>query len=84
MLTAYTDRIAPLLDPALRLMWTGPGVAPASINASDLTAINKKYGRKVYLWWNYPVNDVLADPLNMARDWTKSWRRLFPALSPTP
>ena len=66
MLTAYTDRIAPLLDPALRLMWTGPGVAPASINASDLTAINKKYGRKVYLWWNYPVNDVLADHLNMA------------------
>ena len=44
----------------------GGGVAPASINASDLTTINKKYGRKVYLWWNYPVNDVLADHLNMA------------------
>ncbi len=26
MLTAYTDRIAPLLDPALRLMWTGPAL----------------------------------------------------------
>lgn len=66
MLTSYTDRIAPLLDPALRLMWTGPGVVPASISESDLAAINRKYGRKVYIWWNYPVNDVLVDHLYLA------------------
>lgn len=66
MLTAYTDQIAPLLNPDLRLMWTGPGVVPASIRVSDLQKINAKYGRKVYLWWNYPVNDVLVDHLYMA------------------
>lgn len=66
MLTSYTDRIAPLLDPALRLMWTGSGVVPASISESDLADINRKYGRKVYIWWNYPVNDVLVDHLYLA------------------
>ena len=66
MLGKYTDEIAPLLDPAIKLMWTGPGVVPDSITSSSLQNINNKLGRKVFIWLNYPVNDTMGDNLFMA------------------
>ncbi len=64
-LTAYTDRIAPLLHEDINLMWTGPGVVPDKITNASLRNIVKKYGRNVLIWWNYPVNDVLVNNLYM-------------------
>ncbi len=64
-LTSYTDKIAPLIDKNIELMWTGPGVVPASITNQSLLNIIRKYGRNVFIWWNYPVNDVLVNNLYM-------------------
>lgn len=61
--SAYTDAFAKALDPDIAVMWTGPGVVPASITAADLERINAIYQRKMYIWWNYPVNDTMRDRL---------------------
>ncbi|MBQ9780579.1 MAG: beta-N-acetylglucosaminidase domain-containing protein [Clostridia bacterium] len=64
-LTSYTDKIAPLIDKDIELMWTGPGVVPAAITNASLRSIIRKYDRNVFIWWNYPVNDVLVNNLYM-------------------
>ena len=64
-LTSYTDKIAPLIHKDVELMWTGPGVVPATITNKQLSKIVKKYDRNVFIWWNYPVNDVLINNLYM-------------------
>ena len=64
-LTNYTTEIAPLIHKDVVLMWTGPGVIPESITNRSLQHIIKTYGRKVLIWWNYPVNDTLANHLFM-------------------
>ncbi len=64
-LTDYTNKIAPLIHKDVVLMWTGPGVIPESITNKSLQHIIKTYGRKVLIWWNYPVNDTLANNLFM-------------------
>ena len=64
-LTSYTDKIAPLIDKDIQLMWTGPGVVPAAITNNSLRSIIRKYARNVFIWWNYPVNDVLVNNLYM-------------------
>ena len=65
MLTDYTDTLAPLIHEDIELMWTGPNVSPEKINKNHLRAINRKYGREVFIWWNYPVNDILVNNLYM-------------------
>lgn len=64
-LTSYTDKIAPLIDEDIELMWTGPGVVPPEITKASLRSIVRKYDRNVFIWWNYPVNDVLVNNLYM-------------------
>ena len=64
-LTEYTDIIAPLIHKDIELMWTGPGVSPEKIAKTHLRTINRTYGREVFIWWNYPVNDVLVNNLYM-------------------
>ena len=65
MLTGYTNVLAPLLDPDIMVMWTGNYVLPQSISAADLKDIDGKFGRNVFIWWNYPVNDTMANQLFM-------------------
>ena len=64
-LTEYTDTIGPLIHEDVELMWTGPGVSPEKIAKPHLNKIIRKYGREVFIWWNYPVNDVLVNNLYM-------------------
>lgn len=64
-LTDYTNQIAPLIHKDIELMWTGPGVIPESITNKSLQHILRTYGRNVLIWWNYPVNDTLANHLFM-------------------
>ena len=64
-LTDYTNQIAPLIHEDVVLMWTGPGVIPESITNKSLQHIIKTYNRNVLIWWNYPVNDTLANHLFM-------------------
>lgn len=65
MLTSYTNKIAPLIHEDIELMWTGPGVVTPSITNQSLKAITRKFDRKMFIWWNYPVNDVLVNNLYM-------------------
>ena len=65
LLTGYTNEIAPLIDPDIMIMWTGDYVLPQSITEGSLKSITKKLERSVYIWWNYPVNDTMANELFM-------------------
>lgn len=61
--SAYTPKLASALDKDIIVMWTGQGVIPASIDASSLADAVKTYGRKLFIWWNYPVNDTMTTRL---------------------
>ena len=53
----YTQVLAAELNQAIEVMWTGNSVLPAAITVADIDVINSAYRRKMFIWWNYPVND---------------------------
>lgn len=55
--SAYKTAIRSALDPRVLVMWTGDGVIPRQITVSDAQKAEQVWGRKVFLWDNYPVND---------------------------
>lgn len=55
--TAYKKEIRETLDPAVVVMWTGTDVVPPTVTNDQADAIQQLFGRKVFLWDNYPVND---------------------------
>lgn len=55
--TAYKQVLRTTLDPAILVMWTGTDVVPPSITADQAEAASTLFGRKVFIWDNYPVND---------------------------
>ena len=55
--TAYKRTIRTQLDPRVEVMWTGTDVVPPSITVTDATKAATVWGRKVFVWDNYPVND---------------------------
>lgn len=65
-------------------MWTGPDVSLINLNAASMEQPNRLYGRKMFFWWNYPVNDYCIDRLLVDRvtGWPPTCRKPSPALSP--
>ncbi|KRV48019.1 hyaluronidase [Wenjunlia vitaminophila] len=55
--TAYKQTMRSTLDPAVEVMWTGTDVVPPSITNQQAEAAAQLFGRKVFVWDNYPVND---------------------------
>ncbi|WP_338702663.1 beta-N-acetylglucosaminidase domain-containing protein [Streptomyces sp. Q6] len=55
--TAYKQEIRAHLDPAVEVMWTGTDVVPPEITDSQARQASQLFGRKVFVWDNYPVND---------------------------
>lgn len=53
----YRQNVRGQLDPAVQVMWTGNIVVPAEITAAEAAAARDLFGRPVYVWDNYPVND---------------------------
>ena len=45
------------LDPRVQTMWTGDGVIPKQITVEDAQSATEVWGRKPFLWDNFPVND---------------------------
>ncbi|GAA4889552.1 beta-N-acetylhexosaminidase family protein [Saccharopolyspora cebuensis] len=45
------------LDPRVQVMWTGDGVVPDGISVDDARRAGETWGRDLFLWDNYPVND---------------------------
>lgn len=55
--TPYTSAFAQTLSKDIIALYTGEGVAKGRLSQEQLDAANALYGRKLGLWWNYPVND---------------------------
>lgn len=55
--SAYKSVLRERLDPKVVVQWTGTDVVPPSISVADAEAASTVWGRKVFLWDNYPVND---------------------------
>ncbi|MFJ8981066.1 beta-N-acetylglucosaminidase domain-containing protein [Streptomyces sp. NPDC102282] len=55
--SAYKSVLREHLDPKVIVQWTGTDVVPPSISMEDAQAASAVWGRKVFLWDNYPVND---------------------------
>ncbi|MDN5797962.1 MAG: beta-N-acetylglucosaminidase domain-containing protein, partial [Intrasporangium sp.] len=55
--TAYKQQLRSTLDPAVVVMWTGTAVVPPSITNEQADRASALFGRKVFVWDNYPVND---------------------------
>lgn len=59
----YTKAFAETADKDIRVMYTGPGVVCEGIDEADIAAVERVYGRKMAVWWNYPVNDYLLNKM---------------------
>lgn len=59
----YTKGFAENLDKDIEVMWTGEDVIPESVTLDNAEKINNLYGRKMILWWNYPVSDYNVNKL---------------------
>ncbi|QNP68816.1 beta-N-acetylglucosaminidase domain-containing protein [Streptomyces roseirectus] len=55
--TPYKKTIREQLDPRVEVMWTGTDTVPPRITVQDASRAASVWGRKVFLWDNYPVND---------------------------
>lgn len=55
--TAYKKTIREKLDGAVEVMWTGTDVVPPEITNEQAARASELFGRKVFVWDNYPVND---------------------------
>ncbi|MDP1028167.1 beta-N-acetylglucosaminidase domain-containing protein [Sphingomonas sp. KR1UV-12] len=53
----YLQTLGRLLDPAIRVYWTGEEVCAREITPGHLRDVAERLGRPVCLWDNYPVND---------------------------
>lgn len=53
----YLPTLGRLLDPAVRIYWTGEEVCSREIRPAHLRDVADRLGRQVCLWDNYPVND---------------------------
>ncbi|WP_206784877.1 beta-N-acetylglucosaminidase domain-containing protein [Amycolatopsis sp. MtRt-6] len=53
----YKTELREHLDPSVVVQWTGTDVVPPSVTTDEAEQVSTVYGRKVFLWDNYPVND---------------------------
>jgi len=53
----YLEQLGRLLDPAIRIFWTGEEVCARQFTAGHLARVGGQLRRKPTLWDNYPVND---------------------------
>ncbi|MDX3110449.1 beta-N-acetylhexosaminidase family protein [Nonomuraea angiospora] len=55
--TTYKQTLRASLDPAVEVMWTGTDTVPPEITNAQAEKAAQLFGRKVFVWDNYPVND---------------------------
>jgi len=53
----YLEQLGRLLDPAIRILWTGEEVCAREFSPGHLARVAGQLRRKPFLWDNYPVND---------------------------
>ena len=55
--SAYKKVLREKLDDGIEIMWTGTDVVPPEITKAQAARASELFGRKVFVWDNYPVND---------------------------
>jgi hyaluronoglucosaminidase len=55
--TVYRQTLRANLNAGIEVMWTGMATVPPNILIADADRIATVYGRKAFVWDNYPVND---------------------------
>ncbi|MFI5805114.1 beta-N-acetylglucosaminidase domain-containing protein [Streptomyces sp. NPDC051561] len=53
----YKQILRATLDKPVEVMWTGTDVVPPAITVEQAKKASELFGRKVFVWDNYPVND---------------------------
>ncbi|MFI0982089.1 beta-N-acetylglucosaminidase domain-containing protein [Streptomyces sp. NPDC021093] len=53
----YKQILRATLDKPVEVMWTGTDVVPPAITVDQAKKASELFGRKVFVWDNYPVND---------------------------
>jgi hyaluronoglucosaminidase len=53
----YKQILRSTLDKPVEVMWTGTDVVPPAITIDQAKQASALFGRKVFVWDNYPVND---------------------------
>ncbi len=66
--SAYLDALGRLLDPAIKVFWTGPDIVSETISAESLAEVGRVLRRRPVIWDNFHANDydirrVYAGPL---------------------
>ncbi len=56
-LKPYTKAFVDALDKDILVLYTGPAVVGEGISKQDILEVEQIYGRKMAVWWNYPVSD---------------------------
>lgn len=59
----YTKVFAAQLQPDIQVLYTGDGVVVPALTQQELQRAETLYGRKLGIWWNYPVTDYLPAKL---------------------
>lgn len=60
----YLQTLGKMLNPSVRIMWTGDRVI-SDITEEGMRWVNGKIGRNAFIWWNFPVTDYVRDHLLM-------------------
>jgi hyaluronoglucosaminidase len=61
--TTYTKEFSSHLNADILVLYTGEGVAQGGLTSSEVRRADRLWGRKLGLWWNYPVSDYLEGKL---------------------
>jgi hyaluronoglucosaminidase len=62
-LNPYTRDFSSTLDSDIMVMWTGPVVVSEGIDLENAQFVNSIYGKRMGVWWNYPVTDYMKEKL---------------------
>ena len=62
-ITPYTSAFSTITNKSVLPLYTGRGVVCDSIPDNEYTAACRLYGRKLGIWWNYPVDDYMKEKL---------------------
>lgn len=59
----YTREFSAALSPNILVLYTGEAVVGDGLSSADWQRANDIYGRKLGVWWNYPVTDYMEEKL---------------------
>ncbi len=62
-LNAYTKGFSETIDKDIKIMWTGQAVVSEELPLENVEFMQKVYGDRIGVWWNYPVSDYLKSKL---------------------